>query len=471
MAWDEVDLADRAIKFIETYCRPPKGYGFGKPMVLAPFQKDWIREILEPGVTAAAMQCPRGQGKSTLLAALALWATFDRSDSGEPQVPIVATTVGQATRSVYDVAVKMIRAEPELESRCLIFTAIGASRIEVGSTGGTCFPMANHVDGLQGLDPSFAICDEIGFQPVETWNSLLLASGKRVRSLVVGIGTPGLDRDNALWNLRAAVQEGRTPNGFVFREYSAPEGCDHRDEAVWRAANPALAAGYQNVQALRTSLELTPEAHFRIFHLGQWVDGTDAWLGIDGRRVWDALNDPYTLVHGHPTWVGVDVGLKRDTTAVVVGQRRPDGRLHTVCRVFAPRTDQAVDISAVMQHIRDLDRKYGLQEVAYDPRLFELAALQLADEGIPMVEMNQALERMTPAFGGLLEAIKRGEISHDGDLAYATQVLNGVPRFNERGFTLQKAKSRGKIDAAYALAMMFDRAQHPVRAREPLFVL
>src|SRR4051812_43544474 len=89
--WKETDPAKRAIRFIQTYCRAPKGYGHGKPMVLAPFQKAWIADVLAPGVRQGVLQCPRGQGKSTLLAALAVWATFDRNDTGEPQVPIMAT--------------------------------------------------------------------------------------------------------------------------------------------------------------------------------------------------------------------------------------------------------------------------------------------------------------------------------------------------------------------------------------------
>ena len=41
---------DRAIKFIETYCRPPKGKGFGQPLRLGTFQKEWLEEALADGV-------------------------------------------------------------------------------------------------------------------------------------------------------------------------------------------------------------------------------------------------------------------------------------------------------------------------------------------------------------------------------------------------------------------------------------
>ncbi len=126
---------------------------------------------------------------------------------------------------------------------------------------------------------------------------------------------------------------------------------------------------------------------------------------------------------------------------------------------------------SVMQHLRELDQEYQLIECAYDPRLFELPGVMLADEGLSMVEFPQSLERMTPAYVALYEAIVKGDISHDGDELYARQILNAIPRYNERGFMLSKHKSRGKIDASAALAMMHDRAQHPAKPKAPAFVL
>lgn len=183
-----------------------------------------------------------------------------------------------------------------------------------------------------------------------------------------------------------------------------------------------------------------PESHFRVFHLGRWVDGTDSWLGADGRKVLDAWVSQYELRDGAPTWVGIDVGLKRHSMAVVIGQRRPTGQLHTVAKVWLSNSDEAVDISDIMVYVRQLDSRYDLIEVAYDPRLFELPALQLTDEALPTVECPQSLERMTPTFGDLFEAIKRQEVSHSGDSQYAQQLLNAVPRLTERGFTLAKAQ-------------------------------
>lgn len=456
--WKTKDRAERAIRFIETYCRAPKGYGHGKPLKLAEFQKQWLREVFADGVTSAVMSVGRGNGKSTFLAALGLWALFDPDESGAPQIPIIATTVGQAQTSVYGVALAMVRSEWELESRCHIYTAIGASKIVTPMNHGEMFPRASDPDTLQGLDPSLAICDEVGFVKVQSWDSLLLASGKRPRSLVVGIGTPGFDRDNALWHLRERAMSGRIPEGFVYREYSADEDCDVRDESQWRKANPALDEGYMNISALRTAVDLSPEGHFRIFRLGQWHEGVECWLGDDGRKVWDECCDPQPLLEGAPTWLGIDVALKHDSTAVVMAQQRPDGRLHVKAKVWEPRPDGRLDVADVMGYIRELGRLVDLRECAFDPRFFDLPAQILGDEGYPMVEFSQALERMTPAVGATYEAIKRHELSHDGDLLFTSQVLNAVARLNERGFTLAKSKSRGRIDSAVAMCMAVSRA-------------
>lgn len=463
----------RAIKFIQTYCRSPKGAGFGKPLKLAPFQKEWLEECLAPGVTSACESFPRGNGKSTFSAGLAVWAGFDDAATGAPSVPIVATTVGQAKRSVYNTVLSMVKADQELAKRAQVFTAWGSERIFIPSNEGEIFPIANAVDTLQGLDPSVALMDEIGFQPLEAWDSLLLAAGKRPRSLVLGLGTPGLDRDNALFHLRQLVDEGRALPGFRFKEFAADPGCDITDETQWYKANPALAAGFLTVDSLRTSLALVPEAHFRIFRLGQWADGVASWLGEDGRSVWRLGLEPMPLVAGAASWIGVDVGLKRDSTAVVIVQYRPEDptKLHAKARIWLPKEDEPVDVTDVMAHLRDLARTYKVGAISYDPRFFDVPAKMLYDEGLPMVEIPQSLERMTPAVGSLYELVRQGRITHDGDPGFDAQILAAVARLNERGFTLSKGKSRGRIDAAVALALAVDRAQHQKKARAPLVVL
>src|SRR5262245_21180188 len=119
VTWRTKSRAARAIRFIETYCSPPKGYGDGKPLKLAGYQKDWLEEAYGDGVSSAAASVPRGNGKSTFLGAVATHATFDADESGAPQVPVVATTLQQAHRATYGVAVAMVKSHPELDQRAI----------------------------------------------------------------------------------------------------------------------------------------------------------------------------------------------------------------------------------------------------------------------------------------------------------------------------------------------------------------
>jgi phage terminase large subunit-like protein len=418
------------------------------------------------------LQTPRGNGKSSLGGALATWALYDDDATGAPQVPIVATTITQAIRSCYGVALSMIRNEPELLGRSLIYTGISQPRVVVPYDDGEMFPISNDPDGLLGLDPSLAIVDEMGFQSIESWDHLRLASGKRQRSLTLGLGTPGLDRENAMYHLRSIVAEGGPQRGVVYHEHAAAPDCAIADRRAWRIANPALRSGFLRASALETDLAITPETHFRIFRLGQWYEGgVDSWLGDDARTRWEALTSPWDFTDGAPTWVGVDVGIKHDSSAVVALQEREDGRYHAIARVWAPQPDRPVDVTDVMQYLRELCQRYAVAAISFDPRFFDVPAKYLHDEGLPMIEVPQSPERMTKAIGGLYEAIMHDQVTHDGDAVFSTHVLNAVPRYNERGFTLAKSKSRGHIDAVIALALAYDRVQRREPEAVPLVAL
>ena len=463
VAWRERSRCRRCVRFIETYCRPAKGHGAGHLLRLGKFQTDWLRAVLAPGVRQAALSIPRGNGKSSLAAALAVWALFDPDPtSGAPQVPVVATTLAQGGRAVYAVALSMIEAEPELRDRCLVFSGIGTQRVRVPATGGELFLVSADIAGLQGLDPSLAVCDEIGFMAPESWNALVLSSGKRPRSLVVGIGTPGPDPAKALGALRAMTLEDGVPPGFVYREFAADDGCNVHDETQWRQANPAIDAGFLSIDAMRSAVATTIESEFRLYRLGQRIDGLESWLGDNGGDVWRHLRDPWPMVDGGPTWCGLDVGLVRDSTAVVWCQRRPDGRLHVAAKIWSPARGGRLDLEDIVSFLRTLALTYDVREVRFDPRLFELPAQQLEDEGLAMVAFPQSPERMIPAIAACYDAIRRGDLSHNGDELFTKQVLAATPKLSTSvGFTLRKPRPGVHIDAAIALVLAVHAAARP----------
>jgi phage terminase large subunit-like protein len=106
-----------------------------------------------------------------------------------------------------------------------------------------------------------------------------------------------------------------------------------------------------------------------------------------------------------------------------------------------------------MEAIRSLGTRYALQSVAYDPRLFEIPARMLADEGVQMVEVPQSPERMIPICGRLWEAIVGGRLAHDGDPILTDHVIGAARRDSSRGWSLSKSRSGRHIDGCIALAL------------------
>jgi hypothetical protein len=76
-----------------------------------------------------------------------------------------------------------------------------------------------------------------------------------------------------------------------------------------------------------------------------------------------------------------------------------------------------------------------------------------------MTEVPQSVERMTPRTARCTRRIQRRTDHPRGDEVFASHVLNAVPRFSERGFMLEKSKSRAKIDGGVALALAYDQAR------------
>jgi phage terminase large subunit-like protein len=78
---------------------------------------------------------------------------------------------------------------------------------------------------------ALAIVDELHVVTRAVWDSVALASGKRDRSLVLAISTPGPAREGIMWDL---VEHGRRGDdeSYVLTEYAAPEGCELDDETA-----------------------------------------------------------------------------------------------------------------------------------------------------------------------------------------------------------------------------------------------
>lgn len=439
----------------------PKGFTAGKTIKVTPWQAEWIERTFAGDVDVSVLSLGRGNGKSSFGGAIATWALFDEAVAeafgGQPVIPVVAPTIKQGLQGVYGAATAFVKAHPELTKRCNVRTANGNESITTKAIGGKILPLAAMLDSLQGLDPSIAIVDEVGFIPLDIWEALQLAAGKRPRNLTLGLGTrsPG-NTPNALDHLVEQVRLYGTIDRFLLVDYTAPLGCLIDDKNAWNAANPALSDGYLRATELENAVKLSSESSFRVFRLNQKVESLDGWLGPNGPQHWDLTQVEYDFDTVADTYLGVDKSKKGDLSAVVALQETPDG-WHAKAWHFFP-VNGAIDHSAVRNLIRDLCDTYNVISVGYDSRYFVEGAKELEDEGYPLEDVPQTRERLGPAFASAYQLITTHRLTHDADPTFRSHVLSAVAVEDSMGgFMLSKQRTwkqtQTHIDSAVALGI------------------
>jgi len=393
----------------------------------------------------------RKNGKSLVGSVIALYGLIE----GEPGAEVYSAAGDRMqARIVFNEAKWQISQSPALSGICKVYRDV----VEVPSTGAIYRVLSADAKLQQGLNASTVIFDEVHVQPNEDlWNALTLSSGARKDPNIVGITTAGFDPDSLcgrLYNYGKRVISGdQVDERFGFFWWEAPEGCAVSDRDGWAAANPNLAEGLLDIEDMEVSMNQTAEVAFRRYRLNQFVrtDG-ESWLPTGA---WELCRSDMELKPDLPTFVGVDMALKHDSIAVVIAQPQ-DGRVVVRAKIWHPDAN-AMDVSAVEQHIRDINQQFNVVENAYDPAFFQRSAEVLSENHV-MVEFPQSAARMIPACGNLYELIVNQVIAHDGDPMFADQVLSAAQRSTESGWRLSKGKSKRKIDAAIALAIASDRA-------------
>src|SRR5215467_3322479 len=187
------DLATAAMLFTSAM-KNIKGPEAGKPIRLMPWQKFVFANIfgfVERGTDVRRFRqgsvfVPKGNGKTTISAPLALYMTFGEAEGGAEGYA-AAVTRDQA-RILFDTAQNMVRRSEEIRREWgvgvltnAIFQRESASRF---------VPISSDAKGLDGLNVTVAVCDEIGsHRTSEVYDALITAMGKRTQPFLLSIST------------------------------------------------------------------------------------------------------------------------------------------------------------------------------------------------------------------------------------------------------------------------------------------
>ena len=114
---------------------------------------------------------------------------------------------------------------------------------------------------------------------------------------------------------------------------------------------------------------------------------------------------------------------------------------------------------AVEAHIRELCARFNVQEVAFDPAFGRVMLADLAEDGLPAVEMRQGWVTLGPAVKELERVILAGQFHHGGNPILRWNFENVQVETDKAGVRMfHKGKSGNKIDGAVATAMAVGRA-------------
>jgi phage terminase large subunit-like protein len=436
---------------------------------LEPFQRKIATAAGGPERELAVL-LPRGNGKTSLVAAYAL----HRLITGPGHVYAAAASREQA-RILYEYAAQYARtlADENIVDRHLELRWCPDPRYPRVFTRHLRV-LAADAPRLHGLTYGLAIVDELHAHPNDqVYLALLTALAKQPGAKMITISSAGQGADSPLGRLRARgmaqptvtrrgyLTDARGP-GLRMLEWAVPQDVDLTPRTVKRA-NPA---SWVRLEDLRAQQEAVPDLAFRRFHAGQWTERASYWLppGAWQRCVGDPQIPP-----GAEIYLGVDVGGQRSATAVawVTPEKTADtmsgvSQLHT--GVWIGHGDEAVIEARDL--IRELGQRHRIVEVSFDPwRAGQLAA-ELEQEGVPCAAFPQSDARMIPASSRLHAAIVEQRLTIPASEELTQHAANTVAKHSRRGWRIDKPDDRTPNDAIIALAMAVDSAENrpePVR--------
>lgn len=410
---------------------------------LEPFQREIVREAFSERRELLVL-IPRANGKSTLLAAIALWSLLRGRGS--------QIVVGAASREQASVLFDIAR---EMAQHTEIAPLVEVTRREIRTTDGWLKVIAADGPRQHGLIVDLAIVDELhAHRHDELYVALRTAMQKRAGARMVTISTAGARVDTPLGRLRERalkLEKVKRDGAFTRAEgehlamlaWELPDGGNLDDLVAVKACNPA---SWITVEGLSEQKEAVHELGFARYHANVWTGGEAPWILPDE---WDACAGEPVISNGSRVVVGVDASVAHDTTAVCVVRRDGD-TYHATWRVWVPSERREVPLADVEAHVRELVGRYAVAAVVYDRAYFSHAAQNLESEGVPIKEWRY--NRNAEAARTLHEIVVHGRLRHGGADLPRRHALAAEVKEREFGLVISKQASREPIDCLMALA-------------------
>jgi hypothetical protein len=504
------ERADRMIAFINLLPLVD-GPAVGQRFVVDPWLEAWIRDIYEPEfvdgvrvVRTAVLSCARKNAKSYAVAGLLLGHLCGPEAIPNGQVFSCAVDREQAA-VIFHMCRKMIEMTPFLNRVLRITKSMKTIDVKVSNIkgrGSVYRALSADSSTKHGLGPSFFVYDEYGEARNDNlWNTMFDGQQAVSSPLAIAISTQTNDPQHPFSQMIDDGLTGQDPT-IVCHLFAAPEGCDLMDESAWLAANPALSTWKKRapIAAAASVAKRLPskEQSFRRRYLNQRVSQHDALIT---RADWMAClpggefpaptfeaKDAWDFEEGEEVYVGLDMSLRTDLTAMTIVSATNGDRVKTIC--FKPRAyleehgerdrqpyatwvkqgwmiatpGRMVDPLFVAREIQRIHARNPIKGLAYDrayagellKRMDEIGMIAQEGEGagLRIVPWGQGFVSMGKAVNAFEQSVLQAELKSDGNPSLTYCVGSAVVEADHTGQRrFSKNKVTQRIDAAVALAM------------------
>lgn len=489
------ESGQRAITFIETYCKHYQGEHAGELVKLELFQKAFIQTLFgwldkKDGTRRFReyfFEVARKHGKSFLSACIAVYMlSFDEEPGAE--VYTAATKLDQA-RIIYKAACNIIDQNAELSM------SIKTGRYE------TTFPMMKSVlkplpsesKSLDGLNIHFAALDEIHEQKDRNMYDVLRQGMKaRTQPLIGCITTSGFRREglyDSLHEYACNVAIGNiTDHRFLPLVYKLDEVDEWQNPKMWEKSNPGLGTikSYvqlaDDVERAKNDSSYLPTLLTKDFDMKQ--SETSSWLPFEA-VVNEATFDMEKVSHSYAIG-GCDLSSVYDLTCATLIVRKPnDLTVYVLQKYFIPQrkidenlgadTKQVpyklwaeqgwieinegaqVDYSAVTRWFKSMVDEYDIRPlwICYDRALSGYWVPEMEDYGFEMEKTAQGAFTWSQPMKELGCALSEHTVNYNNNPILRWCLANtGVKALNKDGIeTIQpvKMQQHRRIDGMVSL--------------------
>lgn len=447
----------------------------------------------------------RGARKTSLCAALGLLHTTGPEARENGEVYFAAYNRAQAGIGFKQV-VNFINMDDDLKAATKIYDARNSAKlIECPTFGTELKTLTSDAGAAQGLTPAFVLSDEIHeWKGRGLYDAIVEGLGKTDNTLHFIATTAGAGQENfafEVYDYACKVARGEIVDPtFLPVIFQAEPGDAWDSEATWHKANPGMKHGFPPIAKMRVRAEQAQHspgalASFKRFRLNIWQSHSSSPLfnmeSYDAGKIPLDLTKPkavqefLTDLEELPCFLGVDLSINGDITAIVGAWRHDDGTITVHPWFFVPGEDlrtratrdgvpyeqwrddglitaidgPIIEPEEVEKHIRELCARFDVRDIAFDPHLARQMMQRLRDDGLPAYEFRQTPLNMGIAYGTLERVVNGRGLRHGGHpiLRHHFDSVVAVRANDGRVKALQDKKTN-RIDGADAAAMAVFRA-------------